>query len=100
MEACPGAQSPFFQVSKTTRCASELVVTVNSLPSASIASHMPPTVAVIQSKPPYSTYAFSGYPAKEFSDGFLVYSPRCWPEPTQPGMPPPWAPGAPCPCRS
>lgn len=52
---CPGAQSPFFQVSKTTRCTSELVVIVKSLPSASIASHMPPTVAVIQSKPPYRT---------------------------------------------
>ncbi len=56
----PGSQSPFFQVSNTTRCTSELVVIVNSLPSASIASHMPPTVAVIQSKPPYVTYASAG----------------------------------------
>ncbi len=51
----PSGQSPFFQVSKTTRCASELVVTENSLPSASSASHSPPTVAVAQSKPPYVT---------------------------------------------
>ncbi|MDQ1014866.1 hypothetical protein QFZ43_001415 [Streptomyces afghaniensis] len=51
----PGCQSPFRQVSKTIRWASELVVTENGRPSASIESHSPPTVAVDQSKPPYVT---------------------------------------------
>jgi len=50
---CPAGQSPFFQVSKTVRWLSELVVIVKRRPSASIESHRPPTVAVAQSKPPY-----------------------------------------------
>lgn len=57
---CPAGQSPFFQVSKTIRWASELVVIENSLPSASMASQRPPTVAVDQSKPPYVRNASAG----------------------------------------
>ena len=50
---CPGGNSPSFQVSQMVRWLSLFDVIENSRPSASMASHSPPTVAVAQSKPPY-----------------------------------------------
>ncbi|WP_372458621.1 hypothetical protein [Streptomyces niphimycinicus] len=40
-------------------------VTGGGLPSASRLSHSPPTVAVIQSKPPQVRYDSAGYAAKD-----------------------------------